>query len=229
MSYITSVKSNGKKFYQTPVGLLPSVNEILDATAPPEETEKLEQWKQKTKKHEEIRQDSLARGTILHELAADFLSTQEEPDWVDTRFEPFWKSLLSYLETISRTASVNHALYGGFRRAIELPVYHPTLGYAGTLDWLGEHEPLELTLTDFKSSRWYKKAEYLQRHRLQLAAYRLAVETLFGLEVDYSDIVIAIPKYPPQIVHLTPEEMEVDNDLWLERLEQFRAQGGLVA
>jgi hypothetical protein len=52
MSHITAIKSNGKKFYQTPVGLLPSVNEILDATTSAEELESLEQWKQKTKKHD---------------------------------------------------------------------------------------------------------------------------------------------------------------------------------
>jgi hypothetical protein len=229
---LTAIEVDGMRVYETPMGLMPSVGHILDATTPEEELKSLEAWRQKTRNHEAIRQASLVRGTVLHKLAAEFLETGEHPAWIDQAIEPYWKSLYSYLEGISRTSVVNLPIYGGLRKATELSIYHPTLNYAGTLDWLGERQPLELTLTDFKSSRWYKKPEYLIRHRLQVAAYRLAVEALLDIQIDHTHVVIAIAKYRPQIVHLTQEEMAADAATWLERLEQFRSlqqQGSLYA
>lgn len=221
---ISTFEVDGKKFYETPIGLLPSVNTILDATTPEEEAKGLEAWRQRTKNHIQISQEAMSRGTVLHELAAEFLGTGQEPTWIDHQIEPYWRSLSSYLQGVSRTAIVSHTLYNGFRKATELPIYHPDLGYAGTLDWMGELTALELTLADFKSSRWYKKPEYTVRYRLQAAAYRLAVEALLELEISQTDIVIAIPKYNPQVIHLTQEQMDHDNVVWLKRLEQFKAE-----
>jgi hypothetical protein len=226
--------SDGKRLYQTPAGLFPSVNTILDATTPLKELKRLEKWRQREPNHEQIRLEAAARGTALHQLAAEFLGTIDldvpiEPTEIDEQIEPFWRSLSQYLQGVSRTAVVNHALYGGSRQAIELPIYHPDLGYAGTLDWIGELQPLVLALADWKSSNSFKKAEYLFRYRLQADAYRMAAEALFGLEFDCTDIVVAIPNRSPQILHIPQEEMEKDNELWLIRLEQFKAQAGLVA
>ncbi len=41
---------------------------------------------------------------------------------------------------VGKSAIVSHEIYDGLRPAIELPIYHPQLGYAGTLDWVGEWE-----------------------------------------------------------------------------------------
>jgi hypothetical protein len=230
MMQIQAVEVDGNKVYQTPIGLLPAVNTILDATTPPEEEAGLEAWRQKTKNHQAIRDQSAARGTALHQLAATFLETGREPDWIDPQIEPYWGSLKHYLDRIARTAQITHPIYDGRHCACEFPIYHPTLGYAGTPDWMGEVDLLEITLTDFKSSRWYKDPKYTMRHRLQAAAYRLAIETLFDLEIDHIDIVIAIPKYRPQILHLSAVEMEEDEAAWLERLKQYQAlqQGGVA-
>lgn len=217
---ITAIQTNGQKVYDTPLGILPAVNTILDVTTPPDEMERLEQWRQKEKKHEQIREDSLVRGTRLHELAAEFLAGNQNLE-VDPAVDPWWRSLQQYLKQIHRTATFTHVQYGGNRQAIELPVYHPKLHYAGTIDWIGEVDPLVITLTDFKSSRWYKKPEYLTRHRLQAAAYRMAAEEMFGLEFDNSHIVVAVPKYRPQILSLFESEMQADNQSWLERLDQY--------
>jgi len=216
------IEIDGVRYYRTPLGPLPSVNTILDATEPEEDRERLEAWKRKTKNHEQVSQGALARGEALHQAAATFL----ELGWVDQlspEVAPWWRSLSQYLKTITRTATVNHSVYGGFRQGTELPIFS-SLGYAGTLDWLGEQTPLELTLADFKSSRWYKKPQFIKRYKLQVSAYRLAVEELLEIEVDHVEIAIAIPDRTPQIIRLTSSEMADYDLLWLDRLHQFQEQ-----
>lgn len=223
---IEIIEIEGVRHYCTPFGPLPSVNTILDATEPEEDRERLEAWKRKTRNHEQISQDALARGEALHQAAATFL----ELGWVDQispEVAPWWRSLSQYLETITRTATVNHPVYAGSQQGTELPVYS-SLGYAGTLDWIGEKVPLELTLADFKSSRWYKKPQFTERYKVQVSAYRLALEELLEIEVDHVEIAIAIPDRTPQIIQLTATEMADYDLLWLDRLHQFQGQGRIA-
>lgn len=126
---------------------------------------------------------------------------------------------------MGKSAIVSHEIYGGARRAIELPIYHPHLGYAGTLDWVGEWEVGNWWLADFKTSRRLKRLQWMGRARLQVAAYRLAFTVLFDIPIAKVVIPVILRDRPAQIFELTPEQIAEDETLWLQRLEQYKNLG----
>lgn len=102
---------------------------------------------------------------------------------------------------------------------------HPELKYAGTIDWIGVWQsgsPDEWWIIDFTTSTRMKKWEQLSRKRLQLAAYRLAIAAMTGIEIHKAAIPVILPGRPAHIFELEPEEMAEDETGWLERLEQFQ-------
>jgi len=69
-----------------------------------------------------------------------------------------------------------------------------------------------------------KKKSWMTRARLQCAAYKLAFESLFDLEIENVVIPVALPYKTAQVFELTPEEIEGDTEQWLNRLHQFQTQ-----
>ncbi|MDX2100894.1 MAG: PD-(D/E)XK nuclease family protein [Leptolyngbyaceae cyanobacterium bins.59] len=219
------------RFYQTPIGALPAVNTILSATEPEVDRNRLQHWQAKQVHQlgqEAAEASAIAareRGTQVHALIEAFLRSGTQPN--ESALTPeillYWKSIRCWLRQVGNSASVQHATYSGSVDAIELPVYHAALGYAGTIDWVGEWEVGDLWIVDFKTSQSPKRLSWLQRYRLQIAAYRLAFQSLFEVELTKAVIAIAIPHQPAQIFELTPEQLVADEAEWLQRLTQFQS------
>ena len=69
-----------------------------------------------------------------------------------------------------------------------------------------------------------KKKSWMTRARIQCAAYKLAFESLFDLQIDNVVIPVALPYKTAQVFELSPEEIEEDTEQWLDRLDQFQNQ-----
>lgn len=227
-SAICAIESDAGRVYQTPMGILPGVNTILDATESDEDRERLRKWQLRQVQElgeEGAAQSAIAhreRGTVIHSLIADYLTDGTLPSDVSPELLPYWKSIYCWLKNVGRSAIVNHEMYGSKRRAIELPIYHPQLGYAGTLDWVGEWEVGEWWLADFKTSRRVKRLKWISRARLQVAAYRLAFTALFDIPISKAVIPVILSDRPAQVFELTPDQLREDEILWLQRLEQYQ-------
>ncbi len=228
MTNITRIDTDQGRFYHTPEGKFPSVNTILDATMPSETKARLSKWRQKNqdlpKQEGEI--SAAERGSLMHEAIANYFQDHSltNPELHPT-VEPYWKSIKPWLLKAGEPITVT---FSGSTfnpvKTIELPVYHSQLKYAGTLDWVGYWEDDILSLVDFKSSGRMKKKSWMGRARLQCAAYKLAFESLFDLKIENIVIPVALPNKIAQVFELTPEEIELDTEQWLERLNQFQVQ-----
>ncbi len=195
---------SGGKFYQTPYGLFPSVTTILQATMPEDQRKRLRNWHQRNgSDSENLRQQAAERGKVIHKLIeARFKGEEIEcpPDVTE-----FWEEARKILGAIGEVS------------AIERPVYHPQLQYAGTLDLLANWQGV-LTLFDFKTSHREKRSQWLTDAKLQIAAYRGAYE----LEIPQGLIMVITPK-TVQLFTLERQELEEYWREWLVRLEQYRS------
>ncbi|NJN49802.1 MAG: hypothetical protein HC805_08625 [Alkalinema sp. RL_2_19] len=212
------------RVYRTPVGEFPSVNEILTATMPESERAGLDAWRARVGDEvvNQVREAAKARGTLVHQLVEFKIQTGETPE-IPASVSNFWKALEDYLPTADQTFKVNHAVYGGERLALELPLYHAELAYGGTFDWCGDWRgDGQIWLMDFKTSHRSKGRADIQRHRVQLAAYGMAMESLLGITCDRYGIILSRPSGSPQQFFFSPGEMAEAQDLWLERLAEYR-------
>jgi genome maintenance exonuclease 1 len=195
---------SGGKFYQTPWGLFPSVTTVIQATMPEDQLQRLKKWyRRKGSEAESLRQEAAERGKVVHRLIeARFKGEKVE---CPTDMTEFWQEARKILGAIGEVS------------AIEQPVCHPQLQYAGTLDLLARWQGV-LTLFDFKTSHREKKAQWLADAKLQIAAYRGACQ----LEIAQGLILVITPN-TVQFFTLERAELEKYWQEWLFRLEQYRS------
>ena len=195
---------SGRKFYRTSCGLFPSVTTILQATMPEDQRKRLRNWHERNGSNSEsLRQQAAERGKAIHRLIeARFKGEEIE---CPPELTEFWEEARKILGAIGEVS------------AIEKPVCHPQLQYAGTLDLLACWQGV-LTLFDFKTSHREKKAQWLSDAKLQIAAYRGACQ----LEIAQGLIVVVTPN-TVQFFTLERAELEDYWQEWLLRLEQYRS------
>jgi genome maintenance exonuclease 1 len=199
---------SGGKFYETPYGLFPSVTTILQATMPEEKRRRLANWRKRNGSNAEmIRLEAVERGKAIHRLV-EARCNGDDPD-CPPELEPFWTETRKLLKAFGQVM------------ATERTVYHLPYQYAGTLDILAEWNST-LTLIDVKTSYRPKRAQYLDDAKLQIAAYRTPCEELLGITIWQGLVVVVSPSNTQQF-SLSQEELDYYWDLWLERVEQYRA------
>jgi ATP-dependent exoDNAse (exonuclease V) beta subunit len=194
---------SGGKFYETPSGLFPSVTTVLQATMPEKQRRQLREWHERNgSEAESLRQQAAERGKVIHKLIeARFKGEEME---CPSNVSDFWQEARRILGAIGEVL------------AVEQPVYHPQLQYAGTLDLLAHWQGV-LTLFDFKTSHREKRSQWLTDAKLQIAAYRKAC----GTEISQGLIMVITPK-TVQIFTLEREELEEYEREWLLRLQQYQ-------
>ena len=198
----------GSKFYETPRGLYPSVTSILQSTMAAEQRQRLNQWKQRNGSDaENLRQQASDRGKIIHKLIEARLKGEDMECPPDVN--GFWNESQKILRAIGEVI------------AIEKPVYHPQLHYAGTLDLLAYWQGV-LTLFDFKTSHREKRSQWLTDAKLQIAAYRGAYDCLYGTQIPQGLIMVITPN-TVQLFTLEKEELQRYWEEWLLRLDQYRS------
>lgn len=199
---------SGGKFYQTPYGLFPSVTTILQATMPEEKRRRLANWRKRNGANAEtIRLEAVERGKAIHRLVEAHCEG-DEPD-CPPELEPFWTETRKLLKAFGQVKATEHA------------VYHVLHQYAGTLDILAEWNGV-LTLMDVKTSYRPKRVQYLEDAKLQIAAYRTPCEELLGITINQGLVIVVSPSNIQQFSFSQPE-LDYYWDLWLERVDQYRA------
>ena len=203
------INESGHKFYDTPVGLFPSVTSILNATMPSDQRERLDKWREATRNDsnsENPRLGATERGKTIHKL----IETKLKGEKVECPLEltDYWNQALRIFKVIGDVI------------AIEEQTYHSELQYAGTLDLIAYWHD-RLTLFDFKTSHREKRAQYLTDPKIQIAAYRGAYQQLYNTEISQGLIVVITP-LTVQFFSLEKEELETYWQEWLSRLESYQ-------
>lgn len=222
---LTRESVEGKRLYSCPDGLkVPSVTTILDKTKSAETKAALANWRDRVgqKQAQEITTEAANRGTRMHKFLEDYISQGfiNKPGT-----NPYSQQSHLMAQHVIDKGLINvNEVWG-----VEIPLYYPGL-YAGTTDGVGLHLSVE-SILDYKQSNKPKKEEWVEDYYLQLTAYALAHNKVYGSNIRKGVILICVkpdeispgkfgtPAYQEFI--LKPEDFSKWESKWWDRVERF--------
>ena len=226
---LSRTTEEGRRLYSTPDGSrVPSVTTILDKTKPEESRAALEQWRKRVGhvKAQQITTESANRGTRMHTYLEHYVKNNELKD---RGTNPFGWASHAMAQTVIEDGLINVDEFWG----VEIPLYFPKL-YAGTTDGCGLHLNEE-SILDYKQTNKPKKQEWIEDYYLQLTAYALAHNEVYGTNIRKGVVLMCVkppvdemghplerPKYQEFI--LKPEDFDYWADQWWRRLELYYLQ-----
>jgi genome maintenance exonuclease 1 len=226
---LNRVTEDGKRLYATPDGKrLPSVTTVLDKTKPEEKKAALNEWRRRVgvENAQKITTEAANRGTRMHTYLEDYI---KQGQLKELGSNPFGWASHAMAQTVIEDGLVNvNEIWG-----VEVPLYFPSL-YAGTTDGCGLHLNEE-SILDYKQTNKPKKQEWIEDYYLQLVAYALAHNEVYGTNIRKGVVLMCVkpptdqmgrplerPKYQEFI--LKPEDFDHWADQWWRRLEQYYLQ-----
>jgi len=198
------------RLYLTPDGeSLPSVTSVLNKT---KDRTFLKKWRERIgeKKAEQIIRDSGRIGTALHLYIEHYTNKHAYKDItkIGKQAEKMAKKIIE--EAFSDITEV----WGS-----EVHLYYPGK-YAGTTDMIGVYKGRP-TIIDFKQTNRPKKREWIQDYLMQLSAYAMAHNKLFGTDIDQGVILMCSRDLTFQRFELTGEKFNRAGDSVMKKLDLY--------
>jgi len=213
-TYPPSTRSliEGSRHYDVSNEILPSVTTILQATQSDEKKASLAKWRQKVGENEaeRIRDEAAARGTAMHKFLEYYLREEK---------------LLDLSDEGQAARGMGQAIINqGFKDLSEVwgseaVLFYPGL-YAGQTDLCGIYSGRE-SIIDFKQTNKPKKIEWVEDYFLQLAAYAMAHDIIYGTCVDQGVILMCSKDGFFQKFTSTGKEFTRYKHKFLERIDKF--------
>ena len=214
--YPESIRSlvNDQRHYDVGEEKLPSVTTILSATQSDEKKASLSKWRQNVgeNKAESIMNEAANRGTIMHRILEGYLLGQNHADFSDLGQEA---GIMA--QTVIDSAIKGHLdeIWGS-----EITVYYPRL-YAGATDLAGIYDGRE-SIIDFKQSNKPKRREWITDYFLQLAAYAMAHNYVYGTNIQSGVILMCTKDNYFQKFEVKDKEFQQFSWEWLRRVDLFK-------
>jgi len=204
---------NNLRHYDVNAEKLPSVTAILSATQPPEKKASLDAWRARVGVEEakNITESAANRGTAMHTIIEKFLLGQGYLDLTD---------LGQNAQTMAEQI-INKGLKDRLVEfwGLEVTLYYPGL-YAGATDVVGIYDGAE-SIVDFKQSNKPKRREWIEDYKLQLAAYALAHNEVYGTNIQKGvNLICTKDNYFQEFV-FEGEEFRRAKFEWLKRVDEF--------
>lgn len=164
--------SDGKRLYETPDGIFPSVTTVVGF----KKQQFFAQWR--AKNPEESKRVT-SRGTKFHSVIEQYLKNEDlDYDNLHSNLKSLFSILRPELDKIDNII------------ALETPLWSKTLGLAGRTDCIAEYDG-KLSIIDFKASTKQKRASDIDNYFTQACAYALMFQERTGIIVDNFAILIA--------------------------------------
>ena len=198
------------RLYLTPDGeSLPSVTSVLSKT---KDKEFIRRWKQRVgeKKAQKILDESSRIGTALHLFIERFVNDTGYKDLtkIGVKAEQMAQVIIEQgLKDVSE-------VWGS-----EVHLYYPGK-YAGTTDMVGLYKGRP-AIIDFKQTNRPKKREWIQDYLMQLSAYGMAHNKIFGTDIDQGIIMMCSRDLTYQVFELTGEKWSRAADTFMKRLDKY--------
>jgi len=204
-----------KRVYLTPDGeKLPSVTTILSAT---KDMTHLNEWKKRVgeEKAAQITKEAAGVGTAMHSNLERFLiGEQRQPG-----NNPVHVQANSMANKI-----IEHGLSNMQEIwAIEQSLYFPGL-YSGTTDLCGVYNN-NPAICDFKQTNKPKKEEWIEDYKIQLVAYILAHNEVYGTDIKEGHVFMCSRDLQYQQFDLWPHDFNKYQDKWLSKVEEYYQNG----
>jgi genome maintenance exonuclease 1 len=216
---------NGQRFYETPTGAaVPSVTSVLDRTKPEQAKQALQEWRKRVgeKQAQAITTEAAGRGTRMHKWIENHVQTGEIGTPGSNPYSQVSHAMAQVI--IDQGLSRCQEFWG-----TEVPLYFPQV-YAGTTDLVGVHDNTD-AIMDHKQTNKPKKREWINDYFLQLVAYALAHNEVYGTAIRKGVIFMCVAPQEakpgiwtqPQFQEFVLEGQEFDRftDAWLRRLEEY--------
>jgi genome maintenance exonuclease 1 len=209
---------DGSRKYMTPDGFaVPSVTTILEATKPEEAKQALREWRKRVgeQKAKEITTEAAGRGTRMHKWLENHIKTGIAGN---PGTNPYSKqSHLMAQQIIDNGLSHCQEFWG-----TEVSLYFPEI-YAGTTDLVGVHDNVECIM-DHKQTNKPKKREWIDDYFLQLAAYALAHNEVWGTNIRKGVIFMCSADNQYQEFIVEGKEFDYYTNEWYKKLDQYYSQ-----
>ena len=175
---------------------------------------------------QKITTEAANRGTRMHTYLEDYI---KQGQLRDRGSNPFGWASHAMAQTVIEDGLVNvNEIWG-----VEIPLYFPKL-YAGTTDGCGIHQGEE-SILDYKQTNKPKKQEWIEDYYLQLTAYALAHNEVYGTNIRKGVVLMCVkppvddmgnPLARPVYQEFILESKDFDywSDQWWRRLEQYYLQ-----
>ncbi len=200
-----------KRVYLTPDGeSLPSVTTILSAT---KDMTALNEWKKRVgeQKAKEITTEAAGVGTAMHSNLERFIAGIERmPGKNPVHVQA---NLMADQIIINGLSNVNEVC------AMEQSLYFPGL-YAGTTDLVAVYKD-NPSVCDYKQTNKPKKAEWVEDYFLQLVAYILAHNEVYGTDIREGHVFMCSRACEYQQFDLLPKDFNKYQDMWLNKVEEY--------
>ena len=192
---------------------LPSVTTILAATQSKEKKASLEAWKARVGALEadRIRDTAAARGTVMHHILEGWVKDEPHVDLTPVGQQA--EKMAHQIWDQGITGKLNE--YWG----LEVTLYYPDL-YAGATDLVGLYENVE-SIIDFKQSNKPKRREWIEDYKLQLAAYALAHNEVYGSNNTKGVNLICTKDNYFQKFEFDGNEFRQAKFDWLKKVDQY--------
>lgn len=213
----------GKRVYKTPDGEhLPSVTTILSAT---KDMTALNEWRRRVgeQKAKEITKEAAGVGTGMHANLEKFLAgVPRQPG----------NNPVHVKANAMANLIIEHALqHIDEVWAIEQSLYFPGL-YSGTTDLVAVYKG-NPAICDYKQTNKPKKEEWVTDYYIQLTAYIMAHNEVYGTDIREGHIFMAsrgddtmkIGGEIYQQFDLWPKDFNKYQDMWLSKIEEYYTTG----
>ena len=213
--YPTSTRAliDGKRHYDVGTNeKLPSVTTILQATQSEEKRQKLEEWKKRmgAQRADRIRDLSAMRGTSMHTYLEGYIKDERHLD------------LTALGQEAGRMADV--VIRSGLGDlgevwGTEVTLYYPGL-YAGQTDVVGIYNGRE-SIIDFKQTNKPKQREWIDDYFVQLAAYAMAHNHVYGTAIQQGVILMCSKDGFFQKFEVSDKEFQGYMHTFLKKINQY--------
>ena len=199
--------TDGLRIYEVGKQKLPSVTTILDKTQSQEKIDSLKRWRERVGEDQasSIKRLSTSRGSNMHLHLEKHILGEGHVDLTEEG-----KTAKQMADTIiSKGLPDLSEIWGS-----EVVLFYPGL-YAGQTDLVGTYD-YEDSIIDFKSSNKPKRKEWIEDYFLQLGAYAMAHNQVYGTQITQGVILMCTPEMQFQ-------KFQIKGQKFIEYQHQFLA------
>ena len=213
-TYPESTRSTkeGYRTYDVNEEKLPSVTTILGATKDQEAIDSINRWKARVGEETatRIKEQAASRGTNMHLHLERHIMGEGHLDLTEEG-----KIAKAMADTIiAKGFNDLQEIWGS-----EVTLFYPGL-YAGATDLVGTYD-YEDSIIDFKQSNKPKRKEWVEDYFMQLGAYAMAHNQVYGTEITQGVILMCTPDNYFQKFQIKGKEFIEYQHKFLEKVDQY--------
>ena len=208
----TRSTTDGLRTYAVGNEKLPSVTTILKATQSPEKLEFFKNWRAQkgVEEADRIKNEAANRGTNLNKHLEKYILGEGHADLTEEG-----KLAKAMSEGIIEKGLTDLSEVWGS----EVTLHYPGL-YAGQTDLVGTYD-YEDSIIDFKQSNRPKRREWIEDYLMQLAAYAMAHNQVYGSEITQGVILMCTPDKYFQKFQIKGREFINYQHKFLAKVDQY--------